>query len=90
VIPHDVVAMAALALCAQTNARVIFLCGVDGYGSKEINPETIGWDERISLNREMENFFGLFKENPVSSATKLISLTPTLFDLETESIYAYL
>lgn len=90
VIPHDVVAMAALALCAQTNARMIFLCGVDGYGSKEINPETIGWDERISLNREMEIFFGLFKENPVSSATKLISLTPTLFDLETESIYAYL
>lgn len=90
VIPHDVVTMGALAFCLQMNPGTIFLCGVDGYASEAAETDSLSWSERAALDEEMHEFFRLLKESKSASETKLISLTPTTFDLETESLYAYL
>ncbi len=90
VIPHDVVTMAALAFCLQLNPSTVFLCGVDGYGGEAAEVNSLSRSEKTALDQEMHDFFKLLKETKVTSETKLISLTPTVFNLTTESIYAYL
>lgn len=89
-IPYDVVTMAALALALQTNPKTVFLCGVDGYSEAEPGEDTLSLAERMMMNREMEAFFRLARSSQGLAGTELISLTPTAFDIHTESIYAYL
>ena len=90
VIPYDVVTMAALAFCLQMKSGTIFLCGVDGYAAGTSDASALSWSEKATLDQEMHDFFKLLKETSAASETQLISLTPTAFDLPTESIYAYL
>ena len=89
IIPHDVVAMTALAFSDQLGAGSIFVCGFDGYGTNSNDSASMKRDERSLLDKEMATFLRLFDESQ-TSGSKLISLTPTAFDLETQSIYGYL
>ena len=78
VIPYDVVAMFAFALALRAGAGLIFMCGFDGYRRPE----------DMIMEREMETFLRLFKhQNP---QVRTISLTPTTYDIEQQSLYAYL
>lgn len=85
VIPNDVVAMFAFALAMQSGAQVIYLCGFDGYMPE--SGRVWGVQER-----EMENFFHLLGHLDAVKTRKIrvISLTPTIYPVEQESLYSYL
>lgn len=92
VIPSDVVAMFAFALAIQCGATVLFLCGFDGYLPEPDRASDAQMAERMAMEREMENFFHLKKNLDIGKAnpTRMVSLTPTVYPIEQESLYAYL
>ena len=79
-VPDDVVAHYAISLASTIANHKIFLVGFDGYSSKT--------EGHRALNSEMENFLRLYKEQ--SDRPPLISLTPTQYSLEQQSIYYHI
>lgn len=91
VIPYDVVAMFAFALALQAEAKSIFLCGFDGYLS-DLSREGPGRiAEKTAMQREMEEFFRLLRAHVEvrHQGVRVVSLTPTGYEIDQESLYAY-
>jgi len=91
VIPHDVVAMFAFALALRLEATSIFLCGFDGYAMDDGHNSTMLSNDRMAMEREMEWFFHLLKQHEaVQNGVRIVSLTPTIYGIEQDSLYAYI
>tara|TARA_B100000315_G_C14588519_1_gene594452 strand:+ start:3132 stop:4829 length:1698 start_codon:yes stop_codon:yes gene_type:complete len=91
VIPHDVVAMFAFALALRLEATSIFLCGFDGYAMEDGHSSMLPSNNRIAMEREMEWFFHLLKQHEaVQNGVRVVSLTPTIYGIEQDSLYAYI
>ena len=90
-IPHDVVSMYAFALALLGGATSIFLCGFDGYlrdGARNSEKQLI---ELVVMDREMQGFFRLFRQQEwMKRGVNVASLTPTTYDVQQDSLYAYL
>ncbi len=74
VLPNSLVASYALGIATSGKAKNIFLAGFDGYPSDD--PRRI----------EMDEVFTLFRK--YSKKTKILSITPTKFKINSVSIYA--
>ena len=92
VIPSDVVAMFAFALAMQSGASTLYLCGFDGYLPDPDHAGDAPETEKTAMEREMESFFHLLGHLDAVKTGKIrvISLTPTVYPIEKESLYAYL
>jgi 4-hydroxy 2-oxovalerate aldolase len=94
VIPSDVVAMFAFALAMQSGASILYLCGFDGYLPEPGHAGDAPATEKTAMEREMENFFHLKENLDVGKTSedkvRVISLTPTVYPIAQESLYAYL
>lgn len=91
VIPSDVVAMFAFALAIQGGAKVLFLCGFDGYLpqlDRGVGAQMMVEKEKMAMQREMEECIHLLRHH--HQGVRLVSLTPTVYAIEQESLYAYL
>ena len=94
VIPHDVVAQFAFALALRLGAPCLYLCGFDGYRD---HPSRDGLASQLpdkvarELEREMEEFIRMFKQHEQvrAKAIRVVSLTPTSYDVDAASLYAY-
>jgi 4-hydroxy 2-oxovalerate aldolase len=92
VIPYDVVAMFAFAYALRVNATSIFLCGFDGYLADMSQHGLAQVAEKVVMEREMEEFFRLLRTQDKVRAKEvsIVSLTPTAYEIEQQSLYAYI
>jgi len=92
VVPNDVVAMFAFAFALRVGAQSIFLCGFDGYLIQPKEGNVVQLAEKMAMEREMEEFFRLFlsREEIKREGVRVVSLTPTAYDIEQGSLYAYI
>jgi 4-hydroxy 2-oxovalerate aldolase len=74
ILPNSLVASYALGIATSGKAKRILLAGFDGYPSDD--PRRVEMDEVLSLYRKF------------SKKTKILSITPTRFKVESVSIYA--
>jgi 4-hydroxy 2-oxovalerate aldolase len=74
VLPSYVVGMFSAALATLINPNQTFLVGFDGYA-----------DTALAKQKEMEIFWGF-----IQNQAKIISLTPTTYSVNQETIYKYL
>ncbi|MFQ5801475.1 MAG: aldolase catalytic domain-containing protein [Candidatus Methylomirabilales bacterium] len=92
VIPYDVVAMFAFAFALRAGAKSIFLCGFDGYLVDLNEDKATQVAEKMVMQREMEEFFRLLRdhEEVTRQGVRVVSLTPAAYEIEQESLYAYI
>lgn len=92
VIPYDVVAMFAFAFALHAGAKCIYLCGLDGYLLDLNEDRAVQVAQKMVMQREMEEFFRLLRdhEEVSSHGLRVVSLSPTAYDIEQESLYAYI
>ncbi len=74
ILPNSLVASYALGIATSGKAKRILLAGFDGYPSDD--PRRVEMDEVLSLYKKFSN------------KTKILSITPTRFKVESVSIYA--
>ena len=74
-IPTSLVVAYALAALASGNARIAFLAGFDGFGADD------------PRRKEVDEVFRLYKQS--FGKVQIISLTPTLYEIDSASIYGF-
>ena len=74
ILPNSLVASYALGIATSGKAKRILLAGFDGYPSDD--PRRVEMDEVLSLYKKFSN------------KTRILSITPTRFKVESVSIYA--
>lgn len=74
-VPSSLVAAYALSIATSGGAKKIFLAGFDGHGRGD--PRTL----------EMQRILDIYRKN--KPKTELISITPTCYNVEVKSIYAF-
>ncbi len=72
-LPTSLVVAYALAITASGQAARVLMAGFDGYGADD------------PRNREMKELLDLYQQTP--GARKLVSVTPTRYELTSQSIY---
>lgn len=75
ILPVSLVAAYALAIAASGQARRILLAGFDGYGADD------------PRRKEIDHIFQLYENK--SPNIPIISLTPTIYEIPVQSVYAY-
>ena len=75
-LPNSLVIAYALAIATSGEAQSIYLAGFDGYGADD------------PRKKETDEVFQLYQKQP--AALELSSITPTLYDVTTISVYALL
>ena len=75
-LPNSLVIAYALAIATSGEADSIYLAGFDGYGADD------------PRRKETDEVFQLYQKQP--SALPLSSITPTLYDVNSISVYALL
>ncbi len=73
-LPSSLVVAYALAIATSGQAKAIYLAGFDGYSADDLR------------KKEADEVFSLYQKHP--SALPTVSITPTLYEIPTVSVYA--
>ncbi|MBU1125204.1 MAG: aldolase catalytic domain-containing protein [Candidatus Omnitrophica bacterium] len=78
IIPSYIVGMFAVGMALLSDPKIIYIAGFEGFVSEKNKDE----------HKEMQNFWNMVLQSPYMKHRRIISVTPTHYDLSVQSVYS--